>query len=276
MPINKTPEETMFPLRAIEEESPSVDRYLPLPTAQSIRSNRLFGIPLRSSLTGEELPDDVITSYIAGAISELEQMLDIYITPVKFREKHDYDKHPFFWSYGYLTVDHPNILSVEELQLSFTNDPNVEGFVNFPLEHIHVMPQEGVIQLVPAYGTSLSGFLLSAFSGTQFHALRAIGLQHFPGGIRVTYTAGFNRDKVPASIVELLEISAAVKTLSMLGPLIYPVNSTSISIDGTSQSVGTPGPQFLAGRIKDLTDEYERKLDAAKGYFQRKFIIDYI
>jgi hypothetical protein len=276
MPINKTPEELMFPLRSTGEETPKVERYGELPTATSVKANRLFGIPLRSSLTNEELPDSVIENYISGAVAELEQSLDIYITPVKFREKHDYDKHPFFWSYGYLTLDHPNVLAVEEVQLSFTNDPDVEGFVKFPLEHVHVMPQEGLIQLVPAYGTSLSGFLLSAFSGTQFHALRAIGLQHFPGGIRVTYTAGFNHDKIPANIVELLEIQAALKTLSALGPLIFPANSTSISIDGVSQSVGTPGPQFLAGRIKDLQDEYQKKFDIAQGYFQRKFIIDYI
>ena len=276
MPISKTPDDLQYPLRGKEEETPKVERYAPLPSAASVKVNRLFGIPLRSALTNEDLPESVLDTYISGAIAELEQVLDIYITPVQFREKHDYDRQPFLWSYGYLTVDHPNVISVQEVQLSFTNDPNVEGFVNFPLEHVHVMPQEGTIQLVPAYGTSLSGFLLSAFSGTQYHALRAMGLQHFPGGIRVTYTAGFNHDKVPANIVELIEIAAAMKALSAIGPLIFPVGSTSISIDGVSQSVGTPGPQFLANRINDLKDEYEKKLDAAKGYFQRKFVIDYI
>src|SRR5690606_24645471 len=159
-----------------------------VPTAETLRKTKLFGIPLRSSFTGEELSDEAINFYISAAISEIEHTLDLHISPVKFYEKHDYQRAHFTWDYGYLKVDHPNILHVSKVELSFSNDTDVDGFVQFPLEHIHVMPQEGVIQLVPAFGTSLSGFLLSAFSGTQFHALRATGLTNFPGGFRVEYT----------------------------------------------------------------------------------------
>ena len=137
------------------------------------------------------------------------------------------------------------------------------------------MPQEGVMQLVPAFGTSLSGFLLSAFSGTQFHALRAIGLHDFPGGVRVKYTAGFEKDKIPAAMVELIENMAAFKLLTFLGPLIFPHTSVGVSMDGVSQSVGTPGPNFLSNRIKDLGDIIEKQKVAIKGYYQRAFQIDF-
>ena len=128
---------------------------------------------------------------------------------------------------------------------------------------------------MPAFGTSLSGFLLSAFSGTQFHALRAIGLNEFPGGVRVQYTAGFEKDKVPKAVSELIENMAAYKLLTFVGPLIFPYNSVGISIDGTSQSVSTPGPQFLAQRIKDLEGIVQRGKDAVKGYYQKRWNIDY-
>jgi hypothetical protein len=275
MPISKTPSQNVFPYRSTEEIEPKVSRYCALPTAQLLKKTKLFGIPLCSSLTGEALSEEAIEFYINSAISEIEHTLDLNITPVTYREKHDYRRHNFTWNYNYLKVDHPNILHVSKLELSFSNDNDVNGFVNFPLEHVHVMPQEGVVQLVPAFGTSLSGFLLSAFSGTQFHALRATGITDFPGGIRIEYTAGFAPDKVPYLICQAIEIIAAIHVLSALGPVLFPQTSTSIGIDGASQSVGTFGPKHLNDRISQLEQERERVIDALKGYYQRRYLVDF-
>ena len=275
MPISKTPEQVPFPLRAKEELTPGIERFSTLPTSTDIKSRYLFGIPLKSAITGETLSDDAIDFYIKSATSELEHILDIYITPVKFKEKHDYRRANFTWNFNYLKVDHSPILNVESMELSFTNDDNVSGFVQFPLEHVHVMPQEGVIQLVPAFGTSLSGFLLSAFSGTQFHALRATGMTDFPGGVRVTYTAGFEQDKIPTIISQLIGVMTAINILSILGPILYPNTSVSIGIDGVSQGTGTYGPKHLNDRIDQLTKERDRQMDAVKGYYAKRFLVDY-
>lgn len=275
MPKSKTPQQEPFPLRHIEEISPKVERFGHIPTPDLLKKTKLFGIPLVSSLTGESMSDDAIDFYINAAISEIEHMLDLNITPVKYREKHDYRRHNFTWNHNYLKVDHPNILNVSKVELSFTNDEDVRGFVDFPLEHVHVQPQEGVIQLVPAFGTSLSGFLLSAFSGTQFHALRATGITNFPGGIRVEYTAGFAPGKIPYIICQAIEIMSAINILSSLGPVLFPQSSTSISIDGVSQGVGTFGPKHLNDRIQQLEQERERVIDSLKGYYQRRWLVDF-
>lgn len=277
MPKSKTDPQGQFPVWSQngEDITGKFDRYGELPSPTDMKSRALFGIPLRSELTGEEVSDDMIKHYIDSAVSELEHELDLYITPVTFEEKHDYKKHEFTWNYNYLKLNHPNVISIEEVELSFSNGSE-DGFVQFPLEHVHLQHQEGVMQLVPAFGTSLSGFLLSAFSGTQFHALRAIGLNEFPGGVRVKYTSGFEEGKIPKAIIDLIENMAAYKLLTFIGPLIFPYNSVGISIDGTSQSVSTPGPQFLAQRIKDLEGIVEKGKDAIKGYYQRRWNIDYI
>lgn len=174
-----------------------------------------------------------------------------------------------------MKLDHSPILNVEKLELSFTNDAHVPGFVNFPMEHVHVMSQEGTIQLVPAFGTSLSGFLLSAFSGTQFHALSATGMSNFPGGIRVKYTAGFEECRIPVIISQLVGVMAAINILSILGPILFPNTSVSISADGLGQSTGTLGPKFLLDRIAQLERERDRQLEAVKGYYQKRWLIDY-
>jgi hypothetical protein len=67
---------------------------------------------------------------------------------------------------------------------------------------------------------------------------------------------------------------AAYKLLSSVGPLLFPYNSIGISIDGTSQSVSSPGPQFLAQRLTDLQGIIEKSKDAVKSYYQRKFQLD--
>lgn len=275
MPLSKTPQQVPFPVRATEELQPAVDRFSTLPTVQDMKERYLFGIPLVSSLTGETLSDNAIDFYIKAAISELEHTLDIYITPVVFREKHDYDRHDFTWSYNFMKLDHSPILNVSKLELSFSNDAAVPGFVQFPMEFVHVMSQEGTIQLVPAFGTSTSGFLLSAFSGTQFHALRATGMTHFPGAIRVEYTAGFEQDKIPAAISQLIGLMAALNILSILGPILFPNTSISIGIDGASQSTGTFGPKHFNDRIEQLTKERDRQMEAIKGYYQKRFLFDY-
>jgi hypothetical protein len=275
MPKSKTDPQGIYPLWAKDGEDVTgkFERYGALPTSADMKARALFGIPLKSQLTGEVVSDDTIKHYIDSAISELEHELDIYITPVTFEEKHDYRKHDFTWTYNYLKLNHPNVICIESVELSFSNDAEV-GFVDFPLEHVHLMPQEGVMQLVPAFGTSLSGFLLSAFSGTQFHALRATGLNEFPGGVRIKYQAGFEENKVPKAVGDLIENMAAYKLLSFIGPLLFPYTSVGVSIDGTSQSVGTPGPQFLSQRIKDLEGILEKQKDAVKGYYQKRWQID--
>ena len=275
MTASNTRRRGIFPVWALdgEETSSTFERYAPLPTPQEMKKRSLFGIPLKSQLTGQEVDDETILYYVNAAISQLEHELDLYITPVRFNETHDYNRRDFSWTYNYMKLNHPNIIAVEKLELTFSNNQE-EGLIVYPNEFVHVMPQEGVIQLVPAFGTSMSGFQVSAFSGAQYGALMALGSGLFPGGIRVQYTCGFEEGKIPAAIVDLIEQMAAYKLLSAVGPLLFPYNSIGISIDGTSQSVSSPGPQFLAQRLKDLDTMVEKNKAAVKGYYQRSFQLD--
>src|SRR5687768_8830654 len=107
MPKSKTPTQNPFPLRYVEEVGQSVSRFSSLPTPTNIKQTTLFGIPLQSAFTGEELSDEAIQFYINSAISEIEHTLDLHISPVRFYEKHDYERSKFTWDYAYLKVDHP-------------------------------------------------------------------------------------------------------------------------------------------------------------------------
>lgn len=278
MGISKTPTVAPFPSWGVEQDT-SMNRYAPFPTAQTMRSKSLFGLPLRSFLTGEEVSDETLEQYIKEATSQIEHELDLYITPVTFEERHDYSREMQFWSFGYTRLNHAPILSVEKYQLTFNNGVGIPGslpLVEIPLEFVHVQPQEGTIQLVPAQGVTISGFIVSIYSGLGYHAFNSQAISNWPGAVYVKYTAGFEKDKIPALLAGLIENLAAFKFLSALGPILFPHNSVSIGIDGTSQSVGTLGPNFLAKRLDDLNKIVTEQREAARGYYQKRFLIDYL
>lgn len=278
MSIIKTNTNSPFPAFEIEQES-SLDRYADLPSASTMRQTVLFGIPLRSFMTGQEVTDESIEHYIKQAISEVEHTLDLYVAPVTFRERHDYSRHQFFWSFGYFKVNRGPILDVSKFQLTFNNGqvgPATPPLVDIPLEFIHVQPQEQTVQLVPAQGVTISGLIVSIYSGLGFHAFNNQALSNWPGAILIEYRAGFEIDKVPALLAGLIENLAAYKMLSTMGPILFPQNSVSIGIDGVSQSVGTLGPGFLQNRLADLEKIIQQQMDAARGYYQKKFMVDYI
>ena len=276
MPITKTPTIPPFPTSNVGQE-PETVRYSSLPTPEQMRHTVLFGIPLKSFLTGEEVQDSTLQMYIDQAISEIEHTLDLYITPVSFEERHDYERGLMVNSWGYLKLKHTPILSVEKYELTFNNGlPYGVPLVQIPLEFIHVQSDQGTVQLVPAQGVSISGLIVSIYSGLGFHAFNSQLISHWPGAVTVRYTAGFEKNQIPALISGLAGNMAAYKFLSSLGPVLFPYNSTSISIDGTGQSVSTLGPAFLQNRLADLEKIIQGQMEAARGYYLKRFLVDYI
>jgi hypothetical protein len=279
MGISNSPTYAPFPASNIDQGDNHPNRYLPIPTPASLKKSVLFGIPLTSFLTGQTVEDATLQGYIDQAVSEVEHNLDLYVTPVTFREHHDYSRHQFFWSFGYFKVNHGPILDVSKFQLTFNNGsggPGTVPLVDIPLEFIHTQPQEQTVQLVPAQGVTISGLIVSIYSGLGFHAFNNQALSAWPGAILIEYRAGFENGQIPAMLVGLIENLAAWKMLSVMGPILFPHNSVSIGIDGTSQSVGTMGPAFLQNRLKDLKDLIDQQYDAARGYYLKKFQIDYL
>ena len=271
-----TPQVNPYPSASIQQD-PSTNRYMGLPTPSDMRRRSLFGIPLKSQFTGNEVDDSTLQDYIDQSISELEHELDLYITPVKFSERQDYSREMQFWSFGYLKLNHTPILTVEKYELTFNNgQPGAPPLVSIPLEFIYVQPQEGTIQLVPAQGVSVGGFIASLYSGLGFHAFNSQCITSWPGAVVVEYTAGFPVDQVPALLGSLVENLAAYKLLSTLGPVLFPYSSIGISIDGVSQSTGNAGPAFLQGRLGELEKVIQNQKEAARGYYQRRFLIDYL
>jgi hypothetical protein len=225
-------------------------------------------------LTGQEITDDAIQTYIDAAISEIEHSLDITITPTTYDDRYDWDREIWITSFAWQKLNHRPVIQVNNVSLVFSNDE--QRTVSFPNEYVYVNHQDSAVQLVPAVGTSMQGFLLSAFAGSQLWALYANGQAKFPGAVAIQYVSGFQKGMLPALIANLIGNIAAYKLLSSIGFLIFPFSSYSIGLDSASQSTSLPGPNFLAGRIKDLQNQIDKQMDIARGYYLSKFIVDYI
>jgi hypothetical protein len=265
-----------FPFMEDPLATPKPERYMTMPTPATLKSKSMFGIPLKSALTGETLSDTVLQEFINQAISDIEHSLNMFITPTSFDEYHDYDREIWTQQNAWIKLNNSPVQFVETVQLSFGNSSPNPPFVDFPMDFVYCNGQDGAVRMVPVLGTAASGFILSSFAGAQYMALIAAGMLEFPGACRIVYTAGFAADKVPALIAGLVEKKAAYLALSALAPILFPYNSVSIGIDGVSQSSGNSGTQFLVGRLQNLEQQILNDTEAAKSYYCKRILVDYI
>lgn len=263
----------LFPSKAIKQ-SISHNRYVSLPTANDVKSY-LFGLPLQSALTGDALTDEIINKKIKASISWLEHELDLYITPVQFTERHDWIVQHWTSNNGFIKLSHSNVLNVDKVEFRFTNDETTDkNIFRIPNEMIYFEPKDGTVRLVPATSVTFTGWLYSAMGGYMISMLIAKG--KIAGAIHVTYTVGFEENKIPALIADIVEIHAALELLSMLSVILFPFGSHSVSQDGLAHSVSTGGPNFLNNRIAQLNERLNSLLDSAKQAYTKKYLLDWM
>lgn len=264
MSFDPTDKIAPFPPRATDVE-PGFERFEPLLTVDVLKDDYLFGIPLKSALTNQEIGKETLKRYIVRAISSIEHELRINISPVKYTERYDYNLWDY-QKYNFLQLNHWPVLQIESFKGKF---PNATDFLQYPNEWISLYNETGIFQLVPTNGQITQFFLSNAGYMPLLLGARA---QH-PQLWEVVYTAGFDHDKIPALINDLIGIRASLDALTALGPIIFPYGSYSVSIDGTGQGVGTPGPQYLMSRVQELQERYMKQLDVAKRHYSQSLNI---
>lgn len=244
----------------------------PLITAEQLRSFHLFGIPLvsaiRDPITGraQVMTDPLLTQYIIRAVSLAESDIMMDIFPVQYQEKHPFDKH-LYDSFGFFNVMHRPVASIEALHVTPSNDVDV---YQVPLDWIETGNlHKGQINIIPLTLALTNGSPTppQAAGGAVF--LSIFGHKPWvPALWKVTYTSGFPDGMIPRLVNELIGTIAAMEVLSMLATTYARNTSTSLGIDGMSQSIGTPGPNLFRVRMEELGDKRQRligKLKAAYG-----------
>ncbi len=265
MSFEPTPKLPPFPERSVDVEA-GWQRYEPLVSPQDLKEQFLFGIPLKSSLNNEELSDKTLKSFITRAVSYAEHKIKIPISPVKFQDRYDYNLWDY-QKYNYLQLNHWPVIQIESVKGKY---PNAVDFITFPMEWISLYNETGVFQLTPTNGQITQFFLTN--DATYIPLLLGSRAQ-WPQLWQITYVAGFELDKIPAIVNEYIGLVASIKIMELLTSVIFPYGSYGIGIDGTSQSVSTPGPALLENRIAQANERAMDLMDTIKRYYNRQLLL---
>ena len=210
----------------------------PLISVDKLKAVYLFGIDIIDN-NGVELPEETFQQYIDNAVGMLETYLDISILPEIVVEDHDYHFDQYF-NWGYLQLNKFPVIQLDSLNLTYlrNNQGEPENVFTFPDAWIRLNNNDGLIRLVPNgrfpgnAQIDTSGFYNPYLLFTQ--AL-------IPDVFRATYLAGFEDGKVPIAINQAISYMAAIQALIIGGNLVLGagIGSSSLSIDGLSQSINT-------------------------------------
>lgn len=242
--------------------NPGFTRTESILTAVDVKNEFLWGIPLKDT-QGNEMPIAVIERHLRGAISTIEHNFNVCITPTTYVESRDYRAedydHWFFFNVSHRPIS-PNPDDVK-IEIQYIKDNTL---VELPKAWYRIYSESGQIQMTPTSGTmgnfffGQAGMILPGLWGCK---------KDYPQLIKVTYVAGFEQDKVPAAMNQLIGYMAAINVLEIMSDLIFGIpglNSYGIGLDGLSQSITKEGFQQ---RIENYKEHIQQLEDQLKKYY---------
>ena len=249
----------------------------PLVSPENLRDIHLFGIPLMSNVRNpltqkfDQMDDPKIKRYIieAVALAEAESKVDIF--PKQYEEKIEFDRCQYD-AFGYMMLRHRPVQSLQALTVTPSNQQTVFVIPNEWIEigNLH-MGQLNLIPLTIALKTGTVIPLTTSPGGATF--LSIFGNKPWiPAFFQCRYTTGFKNGNLPKIINQYIGVIAAMEILSALAATYSRSTSTSLGIDGLSQSVSTPGGNLYTQRLTELADKRKWILGKLQADFNMSFI----
>lgn len=267
--ISKKASSSTYPVKAIDAVSQK--RVEPLLTPELLRQRHLFGIPLKSPITKQELTKEQLQDFIDMALNELETEAKIDIAPVQRRHRLPFARD-LYDEYVYCELPNKPILSVDEFSIRTSNDVMVYNFppewietANFIDGRINIVPLSPGVALTPMGASSPSaggGFLVM------------IGLSEaIPAYWEVKATHGFSlKSGIPMIVNKAIGLKAAMNILNNL-IMQFQYSSFSLGIDGTSQSQTTQAPQLYEKIRMQYQADYDSIVSQLKMLYNNTIIV---
>jgi hypothetical protein len=248
-------------------------------TPEQLRKIHLFGLPLISSIqdpfTGKPsaMEDTELRAHIIEAVSLAELECSFAIFPKQILEKKAFDKAEYD-SFGYMQLRHRPVTSLQSITVTPSNEQTV---YEVPLEWVDVgLLHQGQLNLIPLTIALKSGTVVgmtASAGGAMF--LSIFGNRPWiPSFFEVRYTIGFPEGKLPKTVNQLIGVVAAMEILSLLAATYSRSTSSSLSFDGISQSVSTPGPEIFTQRLKELGLKRQWLIRKLQRYFGLGVLVD--
>lgn len=228
-------------------------------SVKEFKKNYLFGVSLKDSF-GREIQDSVIENAILESQAEVESILSIKLNlQLVFEDKNMYSEDWLKW--GYIKTKWPVVCPK-----SLVGRLGELNHLEYPKAWLSVKSSSDETALgrnfyvVPFSATPFINHI--AFS-SSLHSVWWRNNGFIPNYWRLSYVTGFK--EIPGDIKTVLSKYAAIRILilggqSVVNNLRAGVGSTSISLDGLSQSV-TPMGNSNAGPYGSVIKQYTADIE---------------
>ena len=272
---SKRPPGAVWPDNAIESSFVQTE---PLLTPEQLKKRFLFGLPLVSQIKDpvtnkqQQITDDILNDIIHGCVSQIETEFQIDIMPVKRREKQPYDRSEYD-QWGYFMLDHRPVASLDRLTITPANGVDVYEIPKDWIETARMI--QGQVNIIPIGIGSVYQGLISSTPANGAWFLSVLQFTNWlPSYWQFEYTTGFPDGKVPRVVNEMVGCLASMEVLGMLGTTYAKSTSSSLGIDGMSQSIATPGPNLFQVRIQQLQEKYSKLGGRLRAMFGQNLFVD--
>lgn len=255
-------------------------RFTSFPTPQETFNFVMMGLPKVFPLTNEPITVDLIVPFLESAVTEIEMQESLYLSPViKHHAVDQWDNSTFGSNYNGIRL--PSFPSTKIIDVRFkfphvqTNSP-YQGYV-IPAEWVFLKASK--MNIIASSGNIIVAGDSSSFIGAPgvlgYFTGIAKGVWQ-PGALEVTYQAGFDNDRLPSAVADLIKSWAGMRFLDDMLPVLYPNSGVSTSIDGVSQSVQFNVAQLLTDRAEKLKAKTQQLLSAIKGAHGRNINMTFL
>lgn len=242
---------------------PPFTSYEPLLSVEQLKTRYLFGLDMTDK-NGNPIPDDTFQNAINSAVSYLEHALDIVILKRQFVENYDYRAVDYI-EFNFIQLKHRPLNEMILLRAMF---PSNRELVKYPEEWYVTEKESSQIQLSPVEGT-FSGLIVT--QGGSYLPLIYGVRSHWPHLFEVTYTAGFDNDKIPVLINEMIGMRAAIRLFDILSDILFgPIASETVSLDGANVSkalTAAAGVAAFSARIKSYRADLVDYMSAVRKHY---------
>jgi hypothetical protein len=247
-------------------------RYVPFPTVESFRKIACFGLEKLAPEMYPLLTDDFLETYLTSAITELEMANAVSFTPTEFFQSFDWSDD-WLSNYSPLRLTKWPAFSVLEMKMKAAHSQTTSPIIEWTFPPQWVALRSNKVNLLADMGVIRTSY--RGGDGVAYSPTIQGYTNHRPAAIEVRYKAGFQNGMMPAVVADWIHTVASIRLLSDVTPILFPHSSSSVTIDGVTQSASLPGPQFLALRIQMLEKKQKTIQSAIKGHFGTNIIFDF-
>jgi hypothetical protein len=248
----------------------SFKRFTHFPTPKEVYEEALMGLPKFFPLTREPITVDMAEKYLTSAVAHIEMKLSCNLSQTIHHHSEDIIDGMFTNNYTGIKLTQWPATEIVQMQYKLAHTNTTIPFQTYTIPASWLYLRRNNLNVVAGVGSGTIQSNNAGFANTAgiFTYLTGIARGAYqPGVIEVVYKAGFDHDKLPANVADLIRTTAIKFFLADLYPAMFPTSGVNVSIDAVSQGVSFNIAVLLQNRLQMI----EKKLAELEAAFKSGF-----